>query len=69
MNNEKGIPYWSLEKGYAHIKKAGDHIKKLRRLDVTMSDKAKRRRKELPYLRPEVKLVSSLIDSYVNSKN
>jgi hypothetical protein len=68
-NNERGIPYWSLKKGYTHFRKAGEHIKTLRRLDATTSDKTKIRTKELPYLKPEVKLVSSLIDSYVNSKN
>ena len=69
MNNEKGIPYWSLKKGYAHFKKAGEHINCLRKLDAATSDKIQRRRKELPYLKPEIELVSSLIDSYVNSRN
>jgi len=69
MNNEKGIPYWSFDKGYAHFKKAGEHIKDLKKLDAATLDKIPNKRKELPYLRPEVKLVSSLIDSYVNSKN
>lgn len=68
-NNEKGIPYWSFKKGYAHFKNAGEYFKKLKKLDAAMSDKVQKTRKELPYLKPEVKLASSIIDSYVNSKN
>lgn len=68
-NREKGIPYWSFEKGYAHFKKSAEHIRRLKELDTTTSDKTQCNGKELPYLKPEVKLVSSLIDSYVNSKN
>jgi hypothetical protein len=68
-NNEKGIPYWSFEKGYTHFKGAGEHIRRLKELDSTTLDKKQNTRTGLPYLKPEVRLVSSLIDSYVKSKN
>jgi hypothetical protein len=68
-NNERGIPYWSFKKGYAHFKKAGEHISALRKLDIATSNETRERQVELPYLKPQINLASSLIDSYVNSKN
>jgi hypothetical protein len=68
-NNEKGFRYWSFKKGYAHFKRAGEYFERLKKLDSSMSDKKQKQGPSLPYLKPEVKLASSIIDSYVNSKN
>jgi hypothetical protein len=68
-NNKNGFHYWSFKKGYAHFKKAGEYFKTLKKLDLTMSTKTKKPRQVLPYLKPDVHLASSIIDSYVNSKN
>jgi hypothetical protein len=68
-NDENGFRYWSFKKGYAHFKKAEEYFGRLKKLDSTMSDKTKKPKQATPYLKPEVHLASSIIDSYVNSKN
>ena len=68
-NNEKGFRYWSFKKGYEHFKKAGEYFERLKKLDSATSDKTQKSKLALPYLKPEVNLASSIIDSYVNSRN
>ena len=68
-NNANGFRYWNFEKGYAHFKKAAEYFGRLKRLESTMSSKTRKPKQTLPYLKPEVHLSSTIIDSYVNSKN
>lgn len=68
-NNKKGFRYWSFKKGYDHFKKAVEYLGSLKSLEASISDNTRRAKQVLPYLKPEVKLASSLIDTYVNSRN